>query len=350
MFNNIRNLIQSHRLSKKLTNFEIFNDIEVGCSFDPLHGVFAEKQVDPLAALKYIHQELKITNIRLSIKWSVVEASDFDFSYYRPFFNYCSEHGIKIVLNVGPIKTMRWPEEHIPDKHRHLVKIKDKITPQHPIATPALSYLDNLLQYIKTEYSNNLIAIQGDNEHFNRFGHYQLYVTTEFEREVIKVIDNYFPEQTLFFNSAGMNDFKQIFNLVKGLPNRIILGVNYYYKVPYQHRMPILNKFDDLILGNIWKMIRPETLKRKAEQYDYIVEVSELQGEPWWPNALTPGNNFREFVFSLLRTQYLKPISQEKIIARYWGIEDFVAKFINNQESSENNKIKELIVGINSFV
>ncbi|MEP7104153.1 MAG: hypothetical protein ABI721_05605 [Candidatus Dojkabacteria bacterium] len=353
MFRNLKNLIQSHKLADSYSaDTSIFKDLEIGCSFDPFHHVFKEKGINPISALKYLHTELKIQNIRLSIKWSEVYKNEiFDFSYYKKYFDYCFSHNLKVVLNVGPIKTMRWPEEHIPEQFKALVNKRDTITLDHPIANAALKYLEELLKYIKKEYSKNLkniIAIQGDNECFNRFGQYEVFVSTEFEKEVLKIIKTHFKDTTIFINSAALNDFKSIFKTIQDINSEFILGVNYYYKVPYQNRIPFINKMDGTIILNKPFTMSPEHLKKIASRKNYEIEISELQGEPWGESVQSPGSDFTEFVFTLYRSLYLKPDSQRKMMVRYWGIEDLAVKFLNKTANSENEKIKNLIAEINS--
>src|SRR5690554_1000938 len=99
MFSNLINLIQSYSISsgKKADFAESFNDILIGCSFDPFHQVFYEKHINPIDALKHIHKEFNITNIRLGIRWDKV---DINFLEYKPYFDYCFRNNIDVILNV----------------------------------------------------------------------------------------------------------------------------------------------------------------------------------------------------------------------------------------------------------
>lgn len=350
MLANITQLIKSYREADKAIlgqEFGRFNDLEIGCSFDPFHHIFAETGIKPIDAFKYIHTELCITDIRLGIRWSHTwKNGKVDLSEYSEYFDYCRVNKLRVTLNMGPIKVMRWPEEHIPNEFQPLVKPGDRITLVHPIADVALKYLHELLGQLKQNYSDLVFVLQADNELFNKFGHYGLRISHEFERGVIQVIKQYFPGTALLINSSGTNDFNKIFELIVDLPGKFVLGVNYYYKTKLQHRTPVLNKLDNLILRKPFTM-SPEKLKIKAENFSYKIEISELQGEPWWPNALTPGNDYREFLFTLLRVKYLKPDNQEKMLVRYWGIEDFVVKFLLNIQTKQNNLIQAAIREIN---
>ena len=129
--------------------------------------------------------------------------------------------------------------------------------------------------------------------------------------------------------------------------NRFILGYNYYYKVPGQAEIPILNKLDNLIIsfpltiGTWW-------LKRICRRQNIQLEVSELQAEPW-QHISTPGSSIREFKFTLLRSiqEMLNLNSESKSVIRYWGIEELYTKYLDNHSNTEQQKIIKLIKRIN---
>jgi hypothetical protein len=354
MFANLANLISARKRAANYDgDYNQFSDLSIAASFDPLHHIFASYKVDPLVALKFLVEQLQVNNIRLSIRWSqVYETGKLNLGFYKPFLDYCLANSVEVVLNVGPIKTMRWPEEHIPTKLHKLVAKRDTITLAHPLAQPALSYLGELLTALKTEYKpkqlQNIVAWQADNELFNRFGQFELLISEEFEAETLKIISSEFPDAAIFINSSSTNDFKSIFNLLAASTGNFILGVNYYYSVPPIHRIPILRQLDNLILRKPFS-ISPAALSERASSAGYAIEVSELQGEPWWPQILTPGNSFQEFIFTLLRTQYLRPAGQLKIKARHWGIEDLICKFLTGNTTAEHQQIRDLIQAINSL-
>lgn len=327
---------------------EDFNDLIIGTSFNPEHIALQGAPYDYLAPIKMIQNDLGIRQIRIAIRWDKVDKDgNIDFEYYRNYFNRIFYGDFdEITINFGPIKTMRWPEEPIPQRLQVLVKQKDTITSEHPLATYALNYLEQLCKFIREEYKDQLQKIkivQGDNELFNRFGQFKLGFSNEFEAKVIKVLIEYFPDAKILINSNGRKDLNRIFALIKEFDqSRFIIGLNYYYKVPVHYKIPIVNKLDGITLSPPWSM-SIEQLKKKGVQ----VEISELQGEPWLP-ATTPGNNFQEFLFTLYRAISFKPQHQTKLLVRYWGIEDFIHPFLIKEETIEKKKIRELIMALNS--
>lgn len=343
---NTANLLVSHTQTSDTENI-VNKGLKFACSFDPLHPIFEQKNINLLDALKFIHKELMIDNIRLAIRWNKVwENKEVNLDFYKKYFDYCYNNGIKIVLNIGPIKTMRWPEEHIPKELQHLVKRNETITLSSPIASESIDYLTKLIETFKEDYSEHLdkiIAIQADNEAFNRFGKFRVLMSVEFEKEIFRIIQDKF-NLPILVNSSGFNDLKKIFNTISK-ESDVILGINYYYKVPIQSRIPLINKLDNLIVSKAF-LQSPNRLKRIAKKYNYRIEVTELQGEPWWPKALTPGNSFKEFVFTLRRVLYLKPKDQKDLFVRYWGIEDFASKFLIGEKTIEHEKIRDLILKI----
>lgn len=345
MFSDFINLVQSHLNSFKPLPNNL--PITLGCSFDPYHQIFFEQNIKPIEVLKYLNQELGINNIRIGLRWDmcVDEKGAVSLNNYREYLDYLKERKIEVVVNLGPIKVMRWPEEHIPEDLKKFVKRNQRIGLKSEIADYALEYLSEILELVKKE-DLNIYAIQGDNELFNPFGQFQTRISMDFESKTLEIIKRFYPDCKIFVNSAGLNDFKKIFKLVDGLNNKIILGLNYYYKTTYHHRIPFINLLDFIFLRRPFTFSASH-LKKQSTKKGYTIEVSELQGEPWWPNALQPGNSFRWFKFSVLRSNFLKPKDQDKILLRYWGIEDFVSKFLLNLYNQEHNLIKEFIINTN---
>lgn len=353
---NTKNLINSHRVSDNLNilNSKVlsdqFSDIEIGASFNPEHAEIYNNNQQPISVLKYIVEDLQIKDIRLAFRWNLLDKGEFSFEYYKPYLDYCVQNSVNLVLNLGPIKTMRWPEEHIPESLTHLVAYKQTIDLEHPIALDALNHLRELCKYISSNYSDHLDKfkiIQCNNEFQNRFGVYKFLISHRFEVECIKISKEYFPESKFLLNSNGLLDIIKILNIIRESKNtEFILGVNYYYKVGGQNRIPILNKVDGLFLSK-YPYITPKSLRNLAAEYNFQVEVSELQGEPWLPDAPTPGNSFKEFVFELLRVKLIKPENQIKLLCRYWGVEDIISKTLSGKDTKDNAQILNLIKQIN---
>jgi len=372
MLSNLYNLYLAHKHSK-LTNsefFKIYNEglskITIGCSFNPEHWVFdavskseQDKENITLECAKFIIEELKITNIRLSIRWSkVYDGKKINFSYYEKLFKYFFGQNIDICLNLGPIKTMRWPEEQVPsivlDNLENIPAHKKVLTSQDELVSKSKEYLILLLEFVSKHFTHEelekISIVQANNECFNKFGEHGWIFSPILESEYINTIRAYFPDKKILLNSSGRNDMQRNLNLIEKtkIPsNKFILGYNYYYKVPGQADNFVLKYLDNLILAMPLSIGTAKLIKLGQNQ-NFDIEVSELQGEPWM-HIKSPGNSVSEFRFALIRSinSMLNLNNNESSIIRYWGIEDIVSKKMLKQETGEQSKILELISSIN---
>jgi hypothetical protein len=96
--------------------------LTLGASFAPEQWSGDERgQRQALAAAGLVLKDLGIRELRLGLRWRRVETPDgqIDLRAYKPLLEYCLGQGASVCLNVGPIKTFRWPEDHAP---RHLLR------------------------------------------------------------------------------------------------------------------------------------------------------------------------------------------------------------------------------------
>jgi hypothetical protein len=180
----------------------------IGCSFSP--EMFRQEK-EALDALKLVVNEFHIKDIRLGIRWNraVDSAGKAHVGYYRRFIDYCIREKANICLNVGPIKTFRWPEQHVPqfvtENIENIAPKSGIISLQDEIAQEALDYLNDLLEILKREYGKNkktFSAIQPENEPFVKFGTYRWTMSDEYLKNVLKLIRGYFPEPDILLNSG----------------------------------------------------------------------------------------------------------------------------------------------------
>lgn len=358
IFNNLRELSWAWKKSKIASDTKVnildFIDIEIGCSFNPEYWILEGKDYTPLFVLNYIHKDLKINSVRLGLRWNLIEQLDgtLNLDYYKPYLEYCVKNNLQLTLNLGPLKTMRWPEEHIPEQYLNLVRINKTISKSHPIAGISINYLNNLIDLLDKDFpdlSNQIVAVQGNNEAFNNFGHLGIKIMPEYEYTVINVLLSRFNRKNVLMNSSGLNDIRKIYNLAESLNfqwNKLIIGINYYYKVKYQHKIPLISRLDNIVIKKLFSST-VATLRKNAAIKGFQTEITELQGEPWWPNAITPGSSFNEFLFTLYRTRQLKPPAQKSLVISYWGIEYLITKLLSNDVSADQQKIANLISNIN---
>lgn len=327
---------------------------QIGLSFNPEHwnlALYSEAQ--KLELLKYCIYDLNINNIRFSLRWEDVELEPqiITLEKYKPYLDLLADTKTKLVLNIGPVKTMRWPEEPIP---RHVLSNIAKpnrgelLTAKSPLADPALKYLKDLLQKLSLDHPNtlkNLYAIQLDNEPFNVFGQYGYNLSIEWVISTLEILHTYLPNAKILLNSNGRADLRKIKQVIEIAKTKFpdfswIIGINYYWQVPIQHRIPIINKLDNLSLSFPWNM-SISNLKKFAKKENIEIEISEFQGEPW-QQAQIPGNNFKE-ISKRLEVVTNKVLVNQQGIIRYWGIEYLLDLMLRAELNQEHKKILEFI-------
>lgn len=329
--------------------------MQIGTSFNIEHHKIAKLPISTkLDLLRYCTEELGISHLRLAIRWSDVYKPDgtIDLGEYTHVLNYvASNPRLKLTLNIGPIKTMRWPEETIPHAYFSLAKrLKGKSLLGSKLGETALEYLSQLLEQLADEYPSlmrNLYAVQLDNEPFNKFGQFKLELDEEWILATLRVLAEFFPQTQVLFNSNGRRDLRKITNLIDNASTKFsqmswIIGVNYYYQVPIQHRVPIINKLDNLTLSMPWDLSISD-LKEYAVENNVEIEVSELQGEPWL-KADKPGNSLTEFERSIKRAS--RVLTSSSGVVRYWGIEHLLAEMHVGSLSVEQQKILQALANL----
>lgn len=332
------------------------NKIRIGCSFKPENFSDEERNSGyALKALKICVEDLGIRNIRIGIRWDHVvekEEDEISFNFYRPYLDYCLKKKVNITLNIGPIKVINWPEVHIPAyvfQRFQRPKSKCKIDLDNMLSTLALDYLKRFLKKLKKEYDFKLInTIQADNEPFFNFGMDKWIFGKDYLTKTYKLINEFFPQKNILITSSGRGDLKKIITTIKDLNfiKKIIIGYNYYYKLPNLEKYPLINKFDNLILTNYFSF-STQKLKKLSQKMGFKIEVSEAQGEPW--TVSSPGNSANEFKFVILRSirEMIDLNMNSKSIIRYWGIEVFTRKILNRNLNKNHKEIIYLISKIN---
>ncbi|MBD3280172.1 hypothetical protein GF389_01445 [Candidatus Dojkabacteria bacterium] len=330
--------------------------ITIGTSFSPEElehkGLSYFQAVE---ALEIVHKEFGIKDIRLGIRWNkaVEEDGDVDLEYYKPFLDYCLTHDVRLTLNVGPIKTFRWPEDHVPkfilNKLKQVPRKGSSVDLNDELAEPALHYLEELLNELKATYSEkeleNIVMIQPENEAFNSFGVHKWTMSNEYMKQLVHVIWEFFLGIRILLSSSGCLDIPQCLSVASGKYEEhfglFAFGVNYYYKTPFNQSLPFLNWYDD-----IWRSrlngFSCKKNKQLAEAYGYKIEVTEAQLEGWGPKIKGPGRSVKEFKKMMRRIEkHILP--KEGGLVRVWGIENFARDLINKNITPEQiSLIKEM--------
>ncbi len=316
----------------------MLNDIVLGTSFSPEYA--KQKGSDnPLDILKIINKELGIKDIRLGLRWNVVEENKkISLSYYNKYLEYLFENDCNVCLNIGPIKVFRWPEEHIP---KHLKTEKEEvITPESEISEYSYEYLDKLLTLLKREYGNKMdnVMFQLDNEGYYKFGRRGITMSNEYILDLVNILKKQFPNNRLMFNSAGRMNLKKLMELFKTIIKKniykgtsLVLGYNYYFKLPNTPQKDSLTSLFPLSMS-----IR--RLHKFQKEIGFGLEVSEGQFEPWGKQK-TPGNSYMDYEYLLEKCNKYFPKDYIYKLLRLWGTEELALKILNKKVTEEHKKI-----------
>lgn len=328
------------------------NSITLGTSFSPEYAneVYSG---DGLDILKTIHRELNISEFRFGLRWNSVEQnSDISLCFYKKYLEYAFKNRLKICLNIGPIKTFRWPEEHIP---RYLEKKSVSVVKEDSdLAKYAYDYLHKLLSLLKREYGKELgeCAFQVENEGYNRFGHLGLLMSDEYMYNIVKILKEYFPKNSLMIDSAGRKDLKRVISFFQSLTKshlfkgeELILGFNYYFKP--EGLVTDIFKYLEPVRYSLPFTMNMNTLHKFQRDIGFDMEITEGQFEPWGKEK-TPGNSYNDFIYLLENSYMYFPRSFRRKVIRLWGTEELASKIIGERLSDEHMKIIEDIRKINA--
>lgn len=299
---------------------------------------------NPIEILKIVYQKLNIKDIRLGLRWNVIEKdSNLSLKYYDKYLQYLFKNKGKICLNIGPIKVFRWPEQHIPIKYTKYSV--NNVTKDCELALYSYEYFSSLLVFLKKEYGDRLndVIFQFENEPFYNFGKLNMIMSDGYMVEIAKILKKFFPENRVMINSAGKKNLKKILNLFNTLEEEkiyeqknLILGFNYYFRLPNKLKSDPLNTFNPLELSM-------NKLHKIQKEKKFGLEISEAQFEPWGRQN-SPGNSYDEYIYTLNKCERYFPKGYEYKLVRLWGIERFVSNVLNNTMSQEHIKIRQSIL------
>lgn len=342
-----------------------YENLRLGCSFSPEHCEhLGFQRSEILDALKVISKDFMMKEIRFGIRWdkAISAKGEADLSYYRPYLDYLLDQDISLCLNIGPVKTFRWPEEHVPKNViNKLAKVPSKkatIGVEDKIASPAYSYIDQLLNLLRNTYTTDQLSrtkiIQIENEAFHHFGKYRWTFSQGYLLGLIQKVSKEFPKTKFLFNSAGRLDLNNIVGLIKKAKKdsnlsegKFVVGIDYYYKYPGKQKWPILRDLDNLQLTVPWSKSTQWNISN-SRKLKYDIEVTEAQFEPWGEHD-SPGANLREFEFVLkrCRDKILDIKTRQNSLIRLWGIELFTRSYLREELTQEQQNIVNLIQEIN---
>ncbi len=344
-------------------NKDKLRNLEIGGSFSPEQAFYisnGENEKDnSQELLRIIVKELNIKDLRLGIRWSetMFKRGKVEISSYKPYIDYCLENGVNLCLNVGPIKTFRWPEQHIPYFLKDILPPNGAtITPNMEIAKEATDYLDLLLYHLTAEYrtdlQNKTPIIQVENESSVPYGEYGWTMRKDYLQQVTNIAKQHFPNSKFLFNT-GLFMVEPISNLLNQLNAyniKTIYGLDYYFNIDdhtnsknWIIQLPFINHLDLLTLSKIFgQPLWPDNV------HPSNMEITEGQFEGWG-RYQDPGNSVKEFRYLLLRCMddIFNADTKYHRLIRLWGLEAFAQKIFKNRLSDDHKNIIELIQAIN---
>ena len=344
-------------------NAERMRSFEMGGSFAPEQWPLDSVAQDrALAGLDLAVRELKLKQMRLGIRWNRVDKGNgvVDLAPYRDVLDYCFAHGVQVCLNPGPIRTFRWPEEHVPeavlDSLAELPETGGTVTPEAPLAQASLSYLDSLLGTLKREYSSSDLSairmVQAENEPFYPLGEHEWMLGPEYLKEVADRLHAAFPAADVMLTTAGRLNMKVIrdvlFMLGQSDPSyagKLVSGFDFHYRTPSRDSYPVIRYFDQITYARPGVMGTDDNIS-DSRDVGYRIEVTEGQMEPYG-HFQQPGNSAKDLRYMLQRCfdHVLDP--EQPALVRLWGVEELVKRMIAGDLTDEHREIIALIQAAN---
>lgn len=343
-------------------NASVFQRVTLGCSFSPEEWG-GRQQDEALRSLDYCVRELGLREVRTAIRWDRAARADgsIDLAYYRPFLDYCFDNKVSLSLNVGPMRTFRWPEDRAPG---WVLASLPKV-PAHgttldwgdPLAVTAVEYVARLIESLKREYGEEMLrlaSVQPENESFQGFDQHSWRVTRRYMRELILRLDELLPGVPVLVTTAGrpaLVDITTVFEELlahhSGFEGRLISGFDYYYSTPNHNRIPFHSYLDPIALAFAFPSAKTcdENLQ-DSRSVGFRIEVSEAQAEPY-SHVNAPGNSARDFRFMLLRCADKVLDPQQASILRIWGVEKLTKRIFAGETTSEHTTICDLVRRMN---
>jgi hypothetical protein len=343
--------------------------ISIGCSFAPEQFGAAPGQAAAndaaLEALKVAVEQVQIGDVRLGLRWNHLCPDGEAFSdFYAPYLEYClgSPHVRDVCLDIGPIKTFRWPEVHVPEAV--LAGCSQTPAPGAVIdagtelAERSFMHAQRTLDYLDAEFcgSRSRLAFCF-NEPFHPFGPQRWTMSEGYlEQLVLLVRRSTFADASFVVSSSEGTDLTRIADLFErllgtdpSLRGRLVSGYNYYPFTPPPLDLPVVGE-QLAALRRWWYAPRRGAAanRARARSTGYRIEVSEAQCEPWGTEQRA-GNSLAlyQHVLAECIDHILEPQQAESVI-RMWGIEHQLRRAAA-ASGAENRAILELTRAINSL-
>jgi hypothetical protein len=334
--------------------------LTLGASFAPEQfGGRREQREEALAALRLAHEALGVTQLRLGVRWNRVQRRDgqLTFAAYKPTWDYALDNGFDVAANLGPIRTFRWPEDHVPG---HVLeqtpqKTYATLTPSAPLSQRAFDYVLQLTELLKHEYGpalENVRALQPENEPFYPMGQSDWQFDRAYVLHLTELLDAALPGRDILVTTAGRLNLDDIHGMYAEMlreerwRGRLVSGFDFHFRTPKRERMPVLRYFDQINYAHPFAETTAQHIEA-SRKLGFTIEVTEGQMEPFH-HLTSPGNSVRDLRFLILRCldRVLDP--QRPALLRIWGIEELSKRMLRGEMTQEHRQIVELFEAINA--
>jgi hypothetical protein len=348
--------------------------ISIGTSFCPEYFGAAAEDGKPgseelaMRVLRACVEDLGMTDIRLGLRWTNLAPDGVTLSsFYKPYLDYLFGHPDvrNVVLDIGPLKTFRWPEIHVPkpvlEGLRRVPSKTATITPDMEIGRLSLAHAERTVEYLGSEYDGAKPVAISFNEPFHGFGKFEWIMGEAYLEQLLDIVFSagYFEGAGLIINSAQGLDLDRIADFFEGLvrkrpefKGRLTSGFDIYPFLPPVVNFPVLRE----VLANIRRTIRDwddqvtMNLRRAHHpEYGYRIEITEAQAEPFGQHKVV-GNSLPHYhhVLAQCIDRILDPDQDESVI-RIFGAEYQLRSVFEGTATEANHEILALTREINAL-
>lgn len=344
--------------------------IRVGCSFAPEQfevtpgdgGAFA------LQALRVAVEDYGIADLRIGLRWNHLALDGQRLTdYYDALLEYCfTAAGVEhVCLDLGPIKTFRWPEVHVPDAILASLSSPPPrgaaIEPESELAQVSFEHFARALQHVGERYDGRKSVSFCFNEAFHSFGPLGWTMTERYVAALVHMVERcgYFPDAGFVVNSSEGRQldriadfFESLVRMTPELTGRLTSGFDLYPFLPAGSAVPVLRAALQRVRATWLRAGDPagRSIRRaNVGAARYRIEVTEAQTEPWGAEQ-TVGNSLPHYqhVLAECMDRILNP-RQARSVIRMWGVEHQLERVLGGTGVPANRQILELTRDLNAL-
>lgn len=348
--------------------------IRIGCSFSPEYFGAAADGGQPgsheiaMRVLRAAVEDVGMADIRLGLRWDNLAPDGVTItSFYKPYLDYCFNHPAvrSVALDIGPMKTFRWPEIHVPDtvldSLRKVPKKTATITPEMEIARLSLAHAQRTVDYLGREYDGEKPTFISVNEPFHGFGRFKWTMSEAYIEQLLDIVydSGYFGDAGLLINSAQGIELNRIADFFEtlvrkrpALKGRLTSGFDIYPFLPPVLDFPVVREVTANVrrIRRDWDDQAAMNLRRARDPaVGYRIEITEAQAEPFGRQQ-TVGNSLPHYQHVLAQCidRILDPAQDESVI-RLFGIEYQLQTVFSGAATAANLQILDVTRQINGL-